>query len=176
MKLMDTNQTSTKSGLDLNSSPLFSYPDDAITAVIKSDNLGSGHGDGLSVVLDMFCRKRDVAAMLLFFSIWFYKTPSTFLLRWFLIRRRRTMFGFFETKKATKPPWCFSHWYWYVVERCKNRIRKSEWEEWEGKRVRWLRRWGALFGLEWVKWGEERVSCFWMSRQINFINTLSNHL
>lgn len=69
MKLMDTNQTSTKSGLDLNSSPLFSYPDDAITAVIKSDNLGSGHGDGLSVVLDMFCRKRDVAAMLLFFSI-----------------------------------------------------------------------------------------------------------
>jgi len=154
---MDTNQTSTKSGLDLNGSPLFSYPDDAITAVIKSDNLGSicygnlrsccrgsGHSDGLSViiivVLNMFCWKRDVAAMLLFFSVWFYKTPSTFLFRWFLIRRR-TMFGFFETKKATKPPWCFSHWYVESGNKKRVSLRRM------GRKESEMRGWGDLFGV-----------------------------
>ena len=86
MKMLVTNQTSSKSGLDLNGSPLFAYPDDSVTAIIESDNgdssLSSGYGgfsgcsggssdgDGLFVVvLDVFCFYGDVGVMWLFFSV-----------------------------------------------------------------------------------------------------------
>lgn len=84
---MSTNQTASKSGLNLNGRPFFKISGalrsgtGAPAAASKSDYSGLPHGDGVIVViLDAGLGSGSMEVMVL--SVRFDEAPSAFLFRW----------------------------------------------------------------------------------------------